>query len=155
MEFPPDGDGAGPYRRRQRHGLPLRPSLADCPIQLVTASAKGRSVNGAPRAQMSQQKTASSHSDPAAAGRTQRPVRHWRAIFAFFAGLFAVVTFDGAVHAESAVQRSGRLTIHARQPDPLTLRLDSRHHPTRTATPQGSIPEPLVQVCLMRLVPLR
>ncbi len=89
---------------------------------------------------MSQQKTASSHSDPAAAGRTRRPVRHWRAIFAFFAGLFAVVTFDGAVHAESAVQRSGRLTIHARQPDPLTLRLE--HHlapPSKVTAIAGSL----------------
>lgn len=48
--------------------------------------------------------------------------------------------FDGAASAESAVQRSGRLSIHARQPDPLTLRIE--HHlapPSKVTAIAGSL----------------
>lgn len=45
---------------------------------------------------------------------------------AIFAGLLAAAVFDGAVQAESAVQRSGNLTLRASQPEALILRLE--HH---------------------------
>lgn len=62
----------------------------------------------------------------AAATRAVRSIRRWTEIVAFLAGLFALAIFDSTAHAESAVQRSGRITIHARQPDLMSLQLE--HH---------------------------
>ncbi len=58
----------------------------------------------------------------------------------FLAGLFALTLFDGAALAEGALQRSGRLSIRASQPDPLTLRLE--HHlppPSKVTAIAGSL----------------
>ncbi len=58
----------------------------------------------------------------------------WSALFAIFAMFLAAAFFDGAAHAERAVQRSGRLSFHALQPDPLTLQLEYHLAPPSKVT---------------------
>lgn len=83
---------------------------------------------------MRHQKTISSHSGPGAAPRPAHPAKRWRAIATVFAALLAVAIFDGAAHAESTAQRSGRLSIAASQPNPLALQLEHQLAPPSKVT---------------------
>ncbi|MHA1538557.1 MAG: FHA domain-containing protein [Alphaproteobacteria bacterium] len=93
---------------------------------------------------MSRQKTAPIQASPAAPGAARAGGLWWailgRAILASVAGLAAVASFAGAAVAESAWQRSGGLSIRARQPKPLILQID--HHqppPSKVTAIAGSL----------------